>query len=90
MILEVAAYLGTLVLLLTIAIGLFFLLRMSGGIGAFLAIMLFGTTGVGMLLVFSKAMDLPGLKDIALAIALLAGILGVVMVLRCWPEEAGD
>lgn len=88
--LEVAAYLATLVLLLTIAVGLFFLLRTPGGIDAFLAIMLFGTTGVGMLLVFSEAMDLPALKDVALAIALLAGVLGVVLVLRCWPGETGD
>ena len=88
--LEVLAYLGTLVLLLTIAAGLFFLLRAPGGVDAFLAIMLFGTTGVGMLLIFSEALRLPGLKDVALAIALLAGILGVVLVLRCWPGETGD
>ena len=82
--------LGALALLLTIALGLFFLLRAPGGIDAFLAILRFGTTGVGMIRVLSEAMDLPGLMDVALALALLAGILGVVGVLRCWPGETGD
>jgi len=82
--------LGALALLLTIAFGLFCLLRERGGINGFLAILLFGTTGVGMILILSEAMDLVGLKDVALAIALLAGILGVVLALRCWPGEMGE
>ena len=82
--------LGALALLLTIAFGLLCLLRESGGINGFLAILLFGTTGVGMILILSESMDLAGLKDVALAIALLAGILGVVLALRCWPGKMGD
>lgn len=81
---------GALVLLLTIAVGLFFLLRAPGGVDAFLGIMLFGTTGVGLLLLLSEAVVLVNVKDVALAIALLAGVLGVVLVVRCWPGEIGD
>ena len=83
-------YAAALILLLTMGIGLLYLLRERAGIGAFLAVMLFGTTGVGMTLILSEAMDLAAVKDVALTFALLTGILGVVLALRCWPEETGD
>ena len=83
-------YAAALALLAAIGLGLFFLLREPGGIGAFLAVMLYGTTGTAMTLILSEAMEFPALKDVALAFALLTGILGVVLALRCWPEKTGD
>jgi multicomponent Na+:H+ antiporter subunit F len=82
-------YAAALALLLSIGVGLFCLFREPASVGAFLAIMLFGTTGVGMTLILSEAMELPAIKDVALTIALLTGILGVVLALRCWPENTG-
>lgn len=83
-------YAAALALLTAIGLGLFFLLREPGGVGAFLVVMLYGTTGTGMTLILSEAMDLPALKDVALTLALLTGILGVVLALRCWPDKTGE
>ena len=83
-------YAVVLALLGTIGFGLFGLLREPGGVGAFLGVMLYGTIGTAMTLILSAAMDLPSLRDVALTFALLTGILGVVLSLRCWPGKSGE
>jgi len=64
------------------------------------AAQLFGTTGVAILLILSRAMDDPALADVALVFALLAVVVSVAFVKRGWvrwrdpvseeaPEERG-
>jgi multicomponent Na+:H+ antiporter subunit F len=77
-----------LVLLLTIVAGVVYVTTRRGGVDAMLAALLFGTTGVALVLVLGRALDLARAVDIALALALLAAVLGVTFVLRGWP--AGD
>ena len=76
-----------LVLLLTIVGGLGCVLRGPGRADSLLAALLFGTTGVGMILVLAKALALPRALDVALVFALLAAILGVAFVLRGWADD---
>jgi multicomponent Na+:H+ antiporter subunit F len=49
-----------------------------------LAAQLFGTTGVGILLLLSQAWNTPYLQNVALIFALLAAIMGVAFVRRGW------
>ena len=63
-------YVTALALLLSIGVGLFCLLREPASVGAFLAVMLFGTTGVAMTLILSEAMELPAIKDVIKSIDL--------------------
>lgn len=76
-----------LVLLLTIVAGVVYISTRRGGADSILAALLFGTTGVAMVLVMGRALDLPRAADIALALALLAAVLGAAFVLRGWPED---
>lgn len=56
-----------------------------------LAALLFGTTGVAILLLLADAMSQPALVDAALVFALLAAISGAAFARRAWREEApGD
>lgn len=56
-----------------------------------LAALLFGTTGVGVLLLLAYAGGGSPLVDAALILALLAAIAGVAFALRAWGrEEGGD
>lgn len=52
-----------------------------------LAPLLFGTTGVALLLLLAYAEDAPVLMDIALALAMLGAITGVAFVLRSWGQK---
>jgi multicomponent Na+:H+ antiporter subunit F len=52
-----------------------------------LAALLFGTTGVAVLLLLSYAEGVPALVDIALALAVLAAITGAAFALRAWRRE---
>lgn len=52
-----------------------------------LAALLFGTTGVAILLLLSDAMTLPALVDAALVFALLAAITGAAFARRAWRKE---
>lgn len=52
-----------------------------------LAALLFGTTGVAILLLLAEAMNQPALVDAALVFALLAAITGVAFARRAWREE---
>lgn len=55
-----------------------------------LAALLFGTTGVAILLLLADAMAQPALVDVALVFALLAAISGAAFTRRAWREEAPD
>ena len=74
-------------LLLTIVLGLGHVFRPPGRAESLLAALLFGSTGVALVLVLGKALGLDRALDIALVFALLAAVLGVAFVLRGWPED---
>ena len=76
-----------LVLLATIILGLGHVFRQPGRAESLLAALLFGSTGVALVLVLGKGLGLAGALDIALVFALLAAVLGVAFVLRGWPED---
>ena len=75
------------VLLLTIVLGLGHVFRQPGRAESLLAALLFGSTGVALVLVLGKGLGLDRALDIALVFALLAAVLGVAFVLRGWPEN---
>jgi multicomponent Na+:H+ antiporter subunit F len=62
------------VLLLTLAAGLVRVVRGPTAGDSMLAAQLFGTTGVGTLLLLAEAMAAPALRDVALVLALLAAL----------------
>ena len=83
-----ALYFGVaLVLLATVILGLGHVFRQPGRAESLLAALLFGSTGVALVLVLGKGLGLAGALDIALVFALLAAVLGVAFVLRGWPED---
>ncbi len=59
-----------------------------------LAALLFGTTGVAILLLLAEAQAAPALVDVALIFALLAAITGAAFAQRAWrapePESSND
>ena len=74
-------------LLLTIVVGLAHVFRQPGRADGLLAALLFGSTGVALVLVLGKGLGVGRALDIAMVFALLAAVLGVAFVLRGWPEE---
>ena len=74
-------------LLLTIVVGLGHVFRQPGRADSLLAALLFGSTGVALVLVLGKGLGLDRAVDIALVFALLAAVLGVAFVLRGWPDD---
>lgn len=74
-------------LLLTIVLSLGYVFRQPGRADSLLAALLFGSTGVALVLVLGKALGMARALDIALVFALLAAVLGVAFVLRGWPED---
>ncbi len=73
--------------MLTIILGLAQVFRQAGRADSLLAALLFGSTGVALVLVLGKGLGLDGALNIALVFALLAAVLGVAFVLRGWPED---
>lgn len=55
-----------------------------------LTALLFGSTGVGVLVLLGAAMRLPSLVDVALTLALLAAIAGIAFARRAWRGTADD
>jgi multicomponent Na+:H+ antiporter subunit F len=81
-----ALALGLAVFLLgTLALGLVRVVRGPTHADSMLAAQLFGTTGVGILLLLAEAMALPALRDAALVLALLAVLAVVAFVRRDTP-----
>lgn len=76
-----------LALLLNVAAGLVVVARAALRRDAMLAALLFGSTGVAILIVMAGALAAPRVLDVALAMALLAAVLGVALVVRGWPAE---
>jgi len=73
-------------LLLTLVVGLARVWRGPTSADRMLAAQLFGTTGVAMLVLLAEATTQPALRDVALAIALLAAMATVVFVRRVWTD----
>ncbi len=83
--------------LLNLTLGLFLLLTICGGIwralcgptaaDRMLAVQLFGTTAVAILLLLAQAFGNAALRDVALVFAVLAAVTAVAFVQRAWSEE---
>lgn len=83
-----------------IAVALFLLLTIIAGMvriifgptvaDRMMAAQLFGTSGLAILLVLARAMDLPELIDIALAFSLLATLAVMTFVRRTWYEAEDE
>ena len=71
-----------LVLLGTIAVGLWRIYYGPTPCDRMMSAQLFGTTGVAMLLILAEAVDMPAARDTALIFALLAAMAGVMFVYR--------
>jgi len=67
-------------LLLTLVIGLWCVLRGPGRVDRLLAVQLFGTTGAALLLVMAQWQGAAGLRDAALVLALLAAMISAALV----------
>jgi len=79
-----------LLLLLTLALGLIRIWRGPTIADRMLAAQLFGTTGVGLLLVLAELQQVPALRDVALVLALLAVMAVLAFVARVWRREPED
>ena len=79
----------TIVLLVSLLLGL---VRVAVGptpADRMLAAQLMGTTGVGMLVLLAEALSHPGLRDVALVFALLSAVAAVAFVQRYSASEKG-
>ena len=80
-----AFYLGlALFLLLTLAAGMWRILRGPTDADRMLAAQLFGTTAVAILVVLAEALGQPALRDVGLVFALLAAVTVVAFTRRAW------
>ncbi len=77
-----------LVLLITLVVGLLRVWRGPAAEDRMLAAQLFGTTGVGILLVLSNVFQQPALKNVALVLAVLAVLAVVAFVGRVGADPA--
>ena len=71
--------------LLNIGVGMWRVLRGPTDADRILAVQLFGTTAVAVLLLIAQATGNPSLLDVALVFALLAAITAIAFVRRAWP-----
>ena len=55
-----------------------------------LAVQLFGTTSVAILLLFAQSLDQPTIRDVALVFALLAAVSTVAFIRRVWGGAADE
>lgn len=77
-------------LLASLVLGLVRIWRGPGFADRVLAAQLFGSTGVGVLVVLAELLHLPALRDVALVLALLAVLAVVAFVARVWdPDPRG-
>jgi multicomponent Na+:H+ antiporter subunit F len=75
---------------LTLGAGLIRVARGPTPADRMVAAQLFGTTGVAILLILSRAMEESALADVALVFALLAVVVSVAFVKRGWVRWAGS
>ncbi len=74
--------LAALILLVTMAAGLVRIAKGPTVADRMLAALLFGSTGVAILILLSQAMALPAAVDVALMFAVLATVVGVAFATR--------
>ena len=74
-------------LLLTLGAGIWRALRGPSAADRMLAVQVFGTTAVAILLLLAEAFGNAALRDVALVFALLAAVTAVAFVRRAWPGE---
>lgn len=74
-------------LLLNLCAGIWRVLRGPTVADRMLAVQLFGTAAVSMLLLLAQAFGNPALRDVALVFALLSAVTAVAFVRRVWPEK---
>ena len=79
-----------LLLLVTLVLGLIRIWRGPTVADRMLAAQLFGTTGVGLLLVLAELQRMPALRDVALVLALLAVMAVLAFVARVWRQDPND
>jgi multicomponent Na+:H+ antiporter subunit F len=79
-----------LVLIFTLAAGLWRVLRGPTAADRMLAAQLFGTTAVAVLLLLAEVSGHAAVRDVALVFALLAAVTMVAFVRRSWTSEPGD
>lgn len=78
-------WVSTLVLLISLLLGLWRIWKGPQMADRMLAAQLFGTTGVALLLLQAELMQQPALRDIALVLALLAVMASAAFVSRSHP-----
>jgi len=76
--------------LLTVALGLFRLLRGPADADRLMATQLFGTGGIAALLLMGTASDTPAIVDVAISLALLAAFASVAFVLGAASGEEDE
>ncbi|MFO8003356.1 monovalent cation/H+ antiporter complex subunit F [Thioalkalivibrio sp.] len=79
-----------LLLLVTLVLGLIRIWRGPTVADRMLAAQLFGTTGVGLLLVLAELQRMPALRDVALVLALLAVMAVLAFVARVWRHDPNN
>jgi multicomponent Na+:H+ antiporter subunit F len=79
-----------LLLLVTLVLGLIRIWRGPTVADRMLAAQLFGTTGVGLLLVLAELQRMPALRDVALVLALLAVMAVLAFVARVWRQDLAE
>ncbi|MFO8153731.1 monovalent cation/H+ antiporter complex subunit F [Thioalkalivibrio sp.] len=79
-----------LLLLVTLVLGLIRIWRGPTIADRMLAAQLFGTTGVGLLLVLAELQQIAALRDVALVLALLAVMAVLAFVARVWRRDPED
>jgi multicomponent Na+:H+ antiporter subunit F len=79
-----------LLLLITLVLGLIRIWRGPTVADRMLAAQLFGTTGVGLLLVLAELQRMPALRDVALVLALLAVMAVLAFVARVWRQDPNN
>lgn len=79
-----------LLLLLSLALGLWRVWRGPSQADRMLSAQLFGTTGIAILLLLAEAMATAALRDIALTLALLAILATAAFTTRGWPGHSSE
>ena len=80
-------FLIALFLLANLGVALFRVLRGPTQADRMLVAVLFGTTGVAILVLLAEAQAIPALVDAALVFALLAAIAGAAFSVRAWRQS---
>lgn len=78
------------IILCTVAVGMLRILKGPTAADRMMAAQLFGTCGVGILVLLAKGTGSAILLDIALVYALLAALATMTFVRRTWHDEQGD